>query len=309
MTQVCLNQLYDYSRGMIICEDTGEVLEENLVDTGPEWRAYNIDEYLEKSRVGASLIAPLGDGIISSTIDPLGYDATGKKLTLASRIKATQMSRIHKSNIGSKNKNLVILGATLKKISHKLSLPQHVSGLAALIYRKATEKTTLRGKSIAVLAAASVYMACKSSGIHRSIEEIAEAAGVDKKKLYRAYKFIYSRAPWKEIGMETPRLEHINILRRLASALSVDPATELEVIKILEKVKETGILSGKDPRGIVAGALYLTYIKMGRSVSPKKIAEALEITEYIVRTRAREIEHLLNTDRPNQTSEKREAKR
>ncbi|TSD13423.1 transcription initiation factor IIB 3, partial [Haloglomus irregulare] len=40
-------------RGELICEDCGLVIEEDQIDPGPEWRAFNHSERQSKSRVGA----------------------------------------------------------------------------------------------------------------------------------------------------------------------------------------------------------------------------------------------------------------
>jgi transcription initiation factor TFIIIB Brf1 subunit/transcription initiation factor TFIIB len=39
----------DYARGELVCEDCGLVLDEQLIDMGPEWRAFDADD----SRQGA----------------------------------------------------------------------------------------------------------------------------------------------------------------------------------------------------------------------------------------------------------------
>ncbi|RLF57031.1 MAG: transcription initiation factor IIB, partial [Thermoplasmata archaeon] len=34
----------DYSRGELVCEDCGLVIDENIIDMGPEWRAFDAEQ-------------------------------------------------------------------------------------------------------------------------------------------------------------------------------------------------------------------------------------------------------------------------
>ncbi|MUV90931.1 transcription initiation factor IIB 3, partial [Halapricum sp. CBA1109] len=45
------NLVKSSDRGELICDDCGLVVEEENIDPGPEWRAFNHNERQEKSRV------------------------------------------------------------------------------------------------------------------------------------------------------------------------------------------------------------------------------------------------------------------
>ncbi|MEF8821678.1 MAG: TFIIB-type zinc ribbon-containing protein, partial [Halovenus sp.] len=47
------NVVVDDEHGETVCTDCGLVIEEDSVDRGPEWRAFDAKEKDEKSRVGA----------------------------------------------------------------------------------------------------------------------------------------------------------------------------------------------------------------------------------------------------------------
>jgi transcription initiation factor TFIIB len=60
-----------------VCEDCGLVIEEQRLDHGPEWRAYDEDE---RERTGAPLTAARHDRGLSTEIDR-GPDAHGNELS------------------------------------------------------------------------------------------------------------------------------------------------------------------------------------------------------------------------------------
>jgi transcription initiation factor TFIIB len=49
------NIIKDYERAEIVCENCGCVLQQNLFDVGPEWRAFDHEQRVKRSRVGAPM--------------------------------------------------------------------------------------------------------------------------------------------------------------------------------------------------------------------------------------------------------------
>ena len=59
----------DGDRGELICDDCGLVVEEDQIDPGPEWRAFNHSERQSKSRVGAPTTQTMHDKGLTTQID------------------------------------------------------------------------------------------------------------------------------------------------------------------------------------------------------------------------------------------------
>ncbi|MFB6179485.1 MAG: TFIIB-type zinc ribbon-containing protein, partial [Halorientalis sp.] len=55
--------------GEIVCDDCGLVIEEENIDRGPEWRAFNHSERQSKSRVGAPTTQTMHDKGLTTQID------------------------------------------------------------------------------------------------------------------------------------------------------------------------------------------------------------------------------------------------
>ena len=43
----------DYDRGELVCEDCGLVLDDQFIDQGPEWRAFDSEQGEKRARTGA----------------------------------------------------------------------------------------------------------------------------------------------------------------------------------------------------------------------------------------------------------------
>jgi len=69
--------------------------------------------------------------------------------------------------------------AELDRLSDKVYIPPPIKEKAAVTYRKALDKGLVRGRSIAAIAAAALYAACRGSGTPRTLREIAEASLVE----------------------------------------------------------------------------------------------------------------------------------
>ena len=62
------NLVHDYDTGETICGDCGLVLYEQMLDKGPEWRAFTSEEKASRSRVGMPTSYSIHDKGLSTTI-------------------------------------------------------------------------------------------------------------------------------------------------------------------------------------------------------------------------------------------------
>ena len=190
------NLVHDYDTGETICGDCGLVLYEQMLDKGPEWRAFTQQEKASRSRVGMPTSYSIHDKGLSTTISQVDRDAFGRKLPLSTRL---QMWRLRKWQIRSRvhsstDRNLAQAMAELERLSSKVNISPPIKEKAAVIYRKALDKGLVRGRSINAIAAAALYAACRKSGSPKTLSEIAEASLVDKKDVARCYQIAAARA-------------------------------------------------------------------------------------------------------------------
>ena len=47
------NLAYDETRGELVCQECGLVIDEGMIDQGPEWRAFDLEQGEKRARTGA----------------------------------------------------------------------------------------------------------------------------------------------------------------------------------------------------------------------------------------------------------------
>ena len=202
--------------GELIHEPTGIVVEEEQIDPGPEWRAFNHSERQEKSRVGAPTTQTMHDKGLTTTIDWKDKDAYGRSLSSEKR---SQMHRLRKwqERIRTKDageRNLQFALSEIDRMASALGVPRSVREVASVIYRRALNEDLIRGRSIEGVSTAALYAACRQEGIPRSLDEVADVSRVPQKEIGRTYRYIS-----QELGLELKPVDPKPFVPRFASAL------------------------------------------------------------------------------------------
>lgn len=289
------NLVHDYDSGETICGDCGLVLYEQMLDKGPEWRAFTQQEKASRSRVGMPTSYSIHDKGLSTTISQVDRDAFGRKLPQSTRL---QMWRLRKWQIRSRvhsstDRNLAQAMAELERLSSKASISHHIREKAAVIYRKALDKGLVRGRSINAIASAALYAACRKSGSPKALREIVEASLVDKKDVSRCYRLLL-----QELDFHMPISDPLTYVSKIAEKNRVSGRTQGTAIAILREARQKRFSAGKDPMGMAAAALYIACVKNNEKVTQKDIAEAAGVTEVTVRNRYKALKKQLNLEVP-----------
>jgi transcription initiation factor TFIIB len=291
------NLVHDYDTGETICGACGLVLYEQMLDKGPEWRAFTQEEKTSRSRVGSPTSYSIHDKGLSTTISQVDRDAFGKKLPLSTRL---QMWRLRKWQIRSRvhsstDRNLAQAMAELERLSSKVNISPPIREKAAVIYRKALDKGLVRGRSINSVGAAALYAACRKSGSPKTLREIAEASLVYKKDVARCYRLLL-----KELDFHMPISDPLTYISKIAEKNGVSGKTQGAAIAILRDAKQKRFSAGKDPMGMAAATIYIACVQNKEKITQKDIAEAAGVTEVTVRNRYKALKRQLNLEIPNQ---------
>ena len=291
-----LNLVHDYDTGETVCGDCGLVLYEQMMDKGPEWRAFTQEEKASRSRVGVPTSYSVHDKGLSTAISQVDRDAFGRKLPLSTRL---QMWRLRKWQIRSRvhssiDRNLAQAMAELDRLSDKVYIPPPTKEKAAVTYRKALDKGLVRGRSIAAIAAAALYAACRGSGTPRTLREIAEASLVDKKDVARCYRLLL-----RELEVHMPIADPLTYVSKIAERTGITGKTQGIAIQILREARKRRAAAGKDPMGLAAASLYIACLKNNEKKTQKDIAEAAGVTEVTVRNRYKSLKKQLNLEVPD----------
>lgn len=272
----------DYDSGEIVCAYCGLVLQEQNMDEGPEWRAFTQEEKASRSRVGIPTSYSVHDKGLSTAINQVNRDAFGRKLPLSTRL---QMSRLRKWQIRSRvhssiDRNLAQAMTELDRLSDKINIPESVKEKAAVVYRKALDKGLVRGRSISAIAAAALYVACRTTKTPRTLREVAEVSFATKKDVARCYRLLL-----REIDIRIPIADPLTYISKIGEMTGISGQSQGLAIKILKEAKRQRAAAGKDPMGLAAAALYIACIYKNEKKTQKDIAEAAGVTEVTVRNR------------------------
>lgn len=268
-----------------VCEDCGLVMDEQMIDHGPEWRAFNSNERSQKSRVGSPTTKTKHDKGLTTTIDWKDKDAYGRSL---SSDKRRQMRRLRKwqSRIRTKDsteRNLQFALSEMDRMASSIGAPQNVRETASVVYREALNQDLIRGRSIEGVATAALYAACRLEGVPRSLEEIEHVARVEKKEIGRTYRYVS-----KELGLEMEPVNPKKYIPRYTSELGLSETVESEANRIIDVSSEAGLLSGKSPTGFAAAAIYASALLCNEKRTQKEVAEVANVTEVTIRNRYQE---------------------
>ncbi|MFC6724593.1 transcription initiation factor IIB family protein [Halobium palmae] len=271
--------------GELIHEETGLIVEEDNIDPGPEWRAFNHSERQNKSRVGAPTTQTMHDKGLTTTIDWKDKDAYGRSISSKKR---SQMHRLRKwqERIRTKDageRNLQFALSEVDRMASAMGVPRSVREVASVIYRRALNEDLIRGRSIEGVATACLYAACRKEGIPRSLEEIADVSRVQRKEIGRTYRYVA-----QELGLEMRPVDPKQYVPRFASELGLSEEVQNKANHIIETTAEKGLLSGKSPTGFAAAAIYAASLLCNEKKTQREVADVAQVTEVTIRNRYQE---------------------
>ncbi|MEF8882545.1 MAG: transcription initiation factor IIB [Halapricum sp.] len=273
-------------RGETVCESCGIVIEDDMIDHGPEWRAFDSRERDQKSRVGAPSTNKLHDKGLSTKIDWKDSDATGSSLSSRKR---SQMVRLRTWDErfrakSARERNLKQALGEIDRMASALGLPENVRETAGVIYRRALYDDLLPGRSIEAMATASLYAAARQANTPRSLDEFQPISRVDRQEYARAYRYLA-----RELELAIEPADPAKYLPRFASGLGAPEEVQRRARELLETGKSQGIHSGKSPVGLAAGALYAGALLSNERITQGTIAEESEVSEVTIRNRYQEL--------------------
>jgi transcription initiation factor TFIIB len=181
--------------------------------------------------------------------------------------------------------------AELDRLSDKVYIPRPIKEKAAVIYRKALDKSLVRGRSIAAITAAATYAACRGSRTPRALHEIAEASLVDKKDVARYYRLLL-----RELDMHISIPDPLTYVSKIAERTGISGKTQGIAVQILREARNKRAVAGKDPMGLAAATLYIACLQNNEKKTQKDIANAAGVTEVTVRNRYKTLKRQLKLE-------------
>ena len=279
----------DAEKAEMVCTKCGLVLEESMVDTGQDWRAFDHDQESKRARAGAPLTYKRHDKGLTTEI--------GKSTTEIFKVpakKRSQFFRIRKWQkrlLTSKDRNMSFALSELQRLVSYLGLPKTLHEEGAKLYEKALQKGLVRGRSIESIIAALVYSLAREYETPRTLPQISQASGIGKRELGRTYRYISRKL---NVRILPARAE--SYIPRFSSMLKLSDRAQMRAIEILKTAKKKDVISGKGPCGCAAAAIYIGSVLEGERKTQREVADVVGVTEVTIRNRYKEIAEALDLE-------------
>ena len=281
----------DHSRAELVCKNCGLVIDEDFIDYGPEWRAFDSDHREKRARTGAPMTYTIHDKGLSTMISWQNRDSYGKFIPKRNR---AQLYRLRKWQrririSGSTERTLAIVLSGLDRLASSMSLPRTVRETAAMIFRKAALKKLIRGRSIETVTAASLYAACRQCNVPRTLDEISNTARISRKEVGRTYRYIS-----RELELKLMPTSPQDYISRFCSVLKLSADVQAKTLEILQEATRRELTSGRGPTGIAAASIYIASVLCSERRTQREVAETAGVTEVTIRNRYKELAEKLD---------------
>ena len=284
-----INLFHNREKGEVICKDCGLVVEDKLVDFSQEWREFDSTDGQKMRRTGAPSTYTQYDQGLGTEVGQHSdlYGLGGKDRNKFFRLRKWQY-RISTAI----ERNLKLALAELKRVSSYLKIPKSVEEEAARIYTLAVQRGLVRGRSMESVVAGALYAACRRHEVPRTLDELSEASGIEKKEIGRTYRFVT-----RELGITILPSNPADYIARFSSSLKLSPETQSRAVEILEQAQKVELTSGRGPTGIAAAALYVSALIHGEKRTQREVADVAGVTEVTIRNRYKELLDELNLEK------------
>ena len=283
MCSACRSEVVvtDHECGEVICSRCGVVIARLEGSPIQEWRAFSVDDFYSRCRVGgATSLARYNKGLLTT----IGNSRDSKESGINfDRIRIWDF-RIQTANDRSLKQAL----PALEHLKESLGLPDTIVEKSAYFYRKAARINLIKGRTVSSVLAASVYLACRELETPRTLNEVSSASNVPRKKISRDYRLLVHT-----FDPKIPAVDHIRCITRIANKVGLSEKTKRMAVKIMRQVVAMQISAGKGPMGIAATVLYIACLQGGEIKTQKELSIAAGVTEVTIRNRYSDLKKYL----------------
>ena len=280
------NLSHNKELGEFTCKACGFVIEDRMIDFSQEWREFGHEQSEKRRRAGAPSTFTKFDRGMGTDI---GQRSDVYQLQAKERNKYFRLRKWQHRISTAIERNLKLALAEMKRVSSYLKLPGAVEEEAARIYTLSVQNGLVRGRSMESVVAGALYAAWRRNEIPRTLDELSDASGIDKKEIGRTYRFVT-----RSLNIRILPSNPIDYIPRFASSLKLTPATQSKAVDILEKAQKAELTSGRGPTGIAAASLYVSALMNNEKRTQREVADVAGVTEVTIRNRYKELLRELN---------------
>lgn len=275
----------DPDSGEIICSSCGLVSPEKPVDGRAEWRNFDFEKN-DRIRTGSPASLAYHDMGLATVIGRTNRDSSGRQLPASTQatIQRLRTWDFRTQAHSSADRSLLEAFSELGRLKDKLGLSGAIIEKTAYIYRKAQERSLVKGRSRSSIMAASIYIACRDLEASRTLRDIAQATDLKRKDVSRCYRLLVN-----ELDIKVPFVDPMKCIAKIANKAKLSEKSKRMAINTMTALTRKEISAGKLPMGLAATVLYVSCIRNGENVKQRDIAEASGVTEVTIRNRLKDL--------------------
>uniref|UniRef100_A0A8C8IBE8 Transcription factor IIIB 90 kDa subunit n=1 Tax=Oncorhynchus tshawytscha TaxID=74940 RepID=A0A8C8IBE8_ONCTS len=250
----------DQARGDAVCVGCGSVLEDNIIVSEVQ--------FMETGGGGSSAVGQFvaGDGMNPTFGEGL-YSGVGRE----SRAQTLQNGRRQINTLG-----------------HQLQLNQHCLDTAFNFYKMAVCKRLTRGRRVAHVVAACLYLVCRTEGTPHMLLDLSDLLQVNVYVLGRTFLVLA-----RELCINAPAIDPCLYIPRFAHMLEFgekNHEVSMTALRLLQRMKRDWMHTGRRPSGLCGAALLVAARMHEFRRTIKEIISVVKVCEATLRKRLNEFE-------------------
>lgn len=265
----------DKDSGEVICSICGRVVIDKELYPTLEPGVYKNGLDQENFKTTSSRMYDKGLPTIMGSVHK---DFGGKSLATDAKDKFGRLRLLdNRIKLQSFSTTVVKSFSLLDGVKTKLAIPDHTAEKAAYLFRKLMAKQPPQTRIYTSMMLASLYAACKLTGTPRTMQEIATAADVKKRRISRDYRILV-----ESLDLSFEPYKPSEFVTRICAGLSLTEKTRRQAISILSKVKQD-VFYGKNPIALAAAAVYISCKNNTERINQFRIASLAGISNVSLR--------------------------
>lgn len=282
----CINGLshefcLDHNRGELICINCGLVFEEKIMSV-EEGNCLSIIKDAKRDTFKSAyqkskIYHNTASNLLLRAENPLLYRALRFELKIAWSERKIQIGIVE-----------------IKKIGANLSLQKIVIESAIRLFQKAIQRPEFKGRYVMLIARVCLLYELRKANYPIDLKTLFEDQIFS---IRLGLSFFYTLI--QVLSLRRPRFNPQEFVIRICSSFGLPQSVVSLSCSIVSLYFQKTNCSGKNPKGIVAAAIYLTAIMCGRPVSQNKIANAANLTDLTLRNHLKYMQILIKKYRFN----------
>lgn len=268
------NLILDKESDEVICNICGRVVidkEYSTLEQNPSQNGLDQENFKTTS-------SRMYDKGLPTVMGSIHKDFGGKSLATDAKDKFGRLRLLdNRIKLQSFSATVVKSFSLLDGVRTKLAIPDHTAEKAVYLFRKLMTKQPRQARIYTSMMLASLYAACKLTSTPRTMQEIATAADVKKRRILRDYRILV-----ESLDLSFEPYKPSEFVTRICAGLSLTEKTRRQAISILSKVKQD-VFYGKNPIALAAAAVYISCRNNTERINQFRIAGLAGISNVSLR--------------------------